>query len=97
MLFSFNTAITLYTPEVEESAFLTEINIRMRGLEGGGKRSGSCQWPRGRSGWAGEFQPPGSGPGRWPQLLVLRAQGVLSLAPGVRLPSTELSPRRPTP
>lgn len=62
MLFSFRTAITLYTSEVEESAFLTEINIRMRRLEGGSKLSGSCQWPRGRSGSAGEFQPLGRGP-----------------------------------
>lgn len=34
----------------------------MRGLEGGVLRSGSSQWPRGRSGKAGEFQPQGSGP-----------------------------------
>lgn len=62
-MFSLRTVITLYTPEVEESAFLTEINIRMQGLEGGVLRSGICQWPWGRSGKAGEFQPQGSGPG----------------------------------
>lgn len=83
-MFSFRTA-TLYTPEVEESAFLTEINIRMRGLEGGVQQSGSCQWPQGRSGSAGEFQPPGSGPA-WPVAAVGSALG-----PGRPLPR----PRRP--